>query len=116
MTPQDPSRDDARLADLLATLGTTAAPPDEVLLARLRAETGAVFATTPAQPPHEETHPQAPGVWRRKMFRYGMLAAAAVILLGLSFLSWLQPVSGPSLAEVLAKIEELDSFEAELRV
>src|SRR6188768_2180627 len=99
MTPQDPSRDDARLADLLATLDATSAPPDEATLARLRAETAQVFSPSSKYPPSEITPPPLiPGGRRRRMYRFAVVAVAAALMFGLAIVSWMTPRAGPSLA------------------
>ncbi len=119
MTNPNHNWDEERLAELLRTAQHPPVPPDEELLARLRAESAAVFQSSRSNPKRErgDTSPKrkredadtTPSPRNSKMFIVAWRAlaatAAAVVLMATWFVTSSSGGGSPTLATVLEKTE-----------
>ena len=101
MTNPNHNWDETRLAELLRSAQHPAVPPDERFLARLRAESTAAFESS-----QSDTSEPTPAARKSKMFIVvwrTLAAAAAAVVLTVSWFATSSPGSPATLATVLAK-------------
>jgi predicted Zn-dependent protease len=104
------SRHDEQLARLLRETRLPEATVDPTLLAQLRAQTSQIVASVGVTPSSKTYRTRS--FWRQPMVRYGLaLTTTMLLVLGLAFLSWLQP-SSLNLVASVESLEKLDSFVA----
>ncbi len=106
MSPNDEIREEEQIVFLLSALAKGAPPPDQDVLAKLRAQATAAF---------QEASSQAPSrVERKRRMNFSLvrwLGAAAAVLLGVTLYFW-QPAgpAGVALGQVLENSEQADSL------
>jgi Flp pilus assembly protein TadD len=102
MNPHDETQDEERIASLLAATERDAVPPDPERLARLRAQSTAVFAAS------SSSHRRRPMLVRTATWLTAAAAAIALIwAAGVYF--WPVPLRAPTLAEVFEISDRADT-------
>ncbi|MFT3879446.1 MAG: VIT and VWA domain-containing protein [Gemmatales bacterium] len=118
----DQHHEEERLARLLAETQLAAAPVDEAFLAKLRSQTSKIVKTESNTGTLEPARPlpsvlrRSKSLWSEPMVRFGLALTSVILLVvGIAFVSWWKPASGMTLADSLASLDQLHSFEATRR-